>query len=473
VEEERMMDGTIREAWAALEFGDADLGDSRRTARLVQLATAVGAQPTASLPEASDDPAMLKAAYRFFDNDAINPNAMLASHVQATTARLRTVRLALAVQDTTLLDWTHHPATTGLGPLASVKQQGLLAHSTLVITPDRVPLGLLAQEVWARDAETYGQQVDHKQRALADKESHKWVTSLQAVNAAQEACPDTHLISVGDREADVYDLFLEPRRARVDLLVRAAWDRRVEHEEQYLWASVAAAPQVATLTLRLPKQGAQPARTARLRVHQRTITLRPPKARAKEQLAPVRVWAVWAIEAQPPAGVVPIEWLLLTTYAVVDGAGALAVVEWYACRWGIEVWHKILKSGCRIEARQLETAARLQRCLTLYSVIAWRILYATMLARAVPDAPCTVLLEDEEWQALWVTIHRRAPPPATPPSLRQAVRWIGQLGGFLGRKRDGEPGAEVLWKGFQHLVDLTTMYHLMRPPVPRTEVGND
>jgi hypothetical protein len=467
------MDTSEETMWAVTEFADADLGDARRTKRLIHLATSLARQPAASLPEASDDPAMLKAAYRFFDTDAITPDAILTSHVQATAERITSVPLVLAVQDTTLLDWTHHPATHDLGPLASAKHQGLLAHTTLAITPERVPLGLLAQQVWARDADSYAQLVDHKQRALADKESHKWVSSLQAVNAARTACPTTHFISVGDRESDVYDLFLEPREAGVDLLVRASWDRRVEHEEKYLWATVAAAPQVAALTLRIPKKGQHPARTATLRVHQRPLTLRPPKARAKEKLAAVTVWAVWAIEEQPPAGVKAVEWLLLTTWAVGDGAGALEVVEWYACRWGIEVWHRILKSGCRIEARQLETAARLRRCLALYSVIAWRILYATMLARVAPDVPCTALLEPEEWQALWVAIHKRAVPPAQPPSLRQAVRWIGQLGGFLGRKGDGEPGAEVLWKGFQHLVDLTAMYHIMRPTVPRKEVGND
>lgn len=200
-------------------------------------------------------------------------------------------------------------------------------------------------------------------------------------------------VSVGDREADVYDLFLEPRPRGVDLLVRAAWDRRVEHDETYLGASVAAAPQVGKLTLRIPRHGQQPARTATLDVRRTRRTLRPPKHRATEQLAAVTVWAVQATETAPPAGVKAVEWLLLTTCVVRDGAGALEVLEWYACRWGIEVWHKILTSGCRIEARQVETAARLMRCLTLYSVIAWRMLYATMLARAVPEASCEVLLE--------------------------------------------------------------------------------
>ena len=147
-------------------------------------------------------------------------------------------------------------------------------------------------------------------------------------------------------------------------------------------------------------------------------------------------------------------------------------MDWYACRWGGEVWHKIVKSGCRIEARQLETAERLQRCLSLSSVIAWRIFSATMLGRVVPDAPCTVLLELEEWQALYGAIHRTPTPPPEPPSLRQAVHWIARLGGFVGRRGDGEPGATVLWKGFQHLADLTTMYCIMRPlPAKRKNVG--
>jgi hypothetical protein len=162
----------------------------------------------------------------------------------------------------------------------------------------------------------------------------------------------------------------------------------------------------------------------------------------------------------------PIEWLLLTTVAVHTVEDARERVAWYACRWGIEGWHKILKSGCRIEARQLGTAARVQRCLTLYSVIAWRVFYATMLAWAVPDLPCDVLLEIEKWQAWYCAIHHCPTPPESPPALGAAVRWIAQLGGFVGRRRGDQPGAETLWRGFQHLSDLTRMYCIMRPAPP-------
>jgi hypothetical protein len=459
--------------WAEEEFGEADLGDVRRNARLVQLATVLGAQPSASLPDATDDPAALKAAYRFFANDYVRAEAVLASHVQSTTQRLQTAPLVLAVQDTTYLDWTDHPHTSGLGPLAAPSHQGLLAHTTLALTPERVPLGLLAQQVWARDPDMRHQQ-DHKQRAIDQKESQKWLTSLEAVIAARSACPSTHFISVGDREADVYDLFLLARPPGVDLLVRAAQDRKTEHVEKYLWAAMATAGVAATVTVHIGARANQAARQATLRVRWQQITLRPPNSRTKDKLPNVSVWAVWACETNPPAGVEAIEWLLLTTVPITTTDEALERLAWYAARWGIEVWHKVLKSGCRIEDRQLESAERLKRCLTLYSVIAWRILYATMLARALPDVACTLLLDADEWQGLYCRIHRVSIAPTHPPTLRQAVRWIAQLGGFQGRKRDGEPGVTVLWKGFQHLVDVAAMYRIMRPsPTPHSHASQN
>ena len=153
--------------------------------------------------------------------------------------------------------------------------------------------------------------------------------------------------------------------------------------------------------------------------------------------------------------------LLLTTMPITTTDEALERLAWYAVRWGIEVWHKILKSGCQIEQKQLGTAYRLTTCLTLYSVIAWRILYATMVARALPEAPCTVLLDAHEWHGLSCRIHGVAIVPPKPPPLRQVVRWIAQLGGFQGRTGDGDPGVTVIWKGFQRLVDSAAMYRIL------------
>jgi hypothetical protein len=452
--------------WAVNEFAEAELGDLRRTTRLVELAHILAQHPTAALPEACGTDARLKAAYRFFANDDIAPQDILASHIEATYNRLAKVPLVLAVQDTTEVNWTGHPATTGLGPLGHTACQGLHVHSTLAFTPERLPVGLLAQHVWARDPDAIGKRKRRKQLPIGQKESQKWLTSLAAVRSAHEWCPQSRFVSMGDREADVYDLLAAARPVGVDLLVRAAWNRCVEAPERYVWATVEAQPLVEHLVLPVPRRGPQPARDARLALRFCPLTLCPPQHRTSEGLPAVALWAVQVREVEPPAGVEPIEWLLLTTVAVQTVDDAIERVAWYACRWGIEVWHRILKSGCRIEARQLATAERLQRCLTLYSVIAWRVFYATMLARAVPEMPCSVLLEIEEWQALYCAIHHCPTPPDEPPTLGEAVRWIAQLGGFVGRRRRDQPGAETLWRGLQHLSDLTRMYCIMRPAPP-------
>jgi hypothetical protein len=454
------MDGTVPD-WARIEFGQAELGDSRRRERLIKVGSILGQRPSASLPAATNgDEAALKGMYRFFDNDCVEHQAILDSHIGATIERLQAVDTVLAVQDSTEIYWTH--GAEGLGALRGGvgNHEGVVAHTTLGITLERVPLGLLQQQVWRRLGEP--RLGDHAERSIEDKESQKWLTSLEAVCAAREACPTTRFISVGDREADVYDLFLVPRPVGVDLLVRASSNRLVAHPERKLWGTVAAAPAGATAKVQVRSREDRPARSAHLTVRWRQVMLHPPKKRAAEKLPRVTVWAILAREEAPPQGAEPIEWMLLTTLAIDSAADALRCLEWYACRWGIEVWHKVLKSGCQIEERELQTAERLIRCLAVFSVVAWYVLYATMLARALPNQPCTLLLDEDQWRALYCVTHTTSQPPAQPPTLRQAVRWIAKLGGFLGRKGDGEPGIKYLWQGLQRLFDMTIMYRALR-----------
>jgi hypothetical protein len=286
------------------------------------------------------------------------------------------------------------------------------------------------------------------------------------VITARDGCPTARLVSVGDREADVDDMRAAARPVGVELLIRAAWDRCVSAPQRYVRAAVEAQSVVSEIVVYVPRRGTQPTREATLARRYGALTLRPPRHRRAEGLPDVTLWAVLVRELSSPPEVEPIEWLLVTTVAVERVEDAMERVQWYACRWGIEVWHRIVTSGGHIEARQFATAERLRRCLALDSVLAWQILYATMLARAVPEAPCSVLLEPDEWQALYGAIHRVAQPPPEPPSLGQAVQWIAQLGGFVGRRRRDRPGPEVLWRGFRHLSDLTTMYCIMRPNPP-------
>ena len=452
--------------WAVTELADAALGDLRRTQRLVQLAHALAQRPGAALPEACGSGARLKAASRFFTNEDIAPDDIVQSPIAATDSRRNTVPLVLAVQDTTEANWTHLRVAEGLGPLGHPACHGLLVHTTLAITPERVPLGLLAQQVWARDPDDIGKRARRKQLPISQKESQKWLHSLDAVFTARDCCPTTCMVSVGDREADVYDVLVAPRPAGVARLMRASWNRGVHAPQRYVWAAVAAQPVAAPLLLHIPRRGPQPAREATLALRYGPLTLCPPQHRKAEGLPAVTLWAVQVSEVAPPAEAEPIEWLWLTTVAVETVDAAIERVQWYSCRWGIAVWHRIVKSGCHLAARQCQKAERLRRALALYRVLAWRIFYATMRARAVPDAPCSVLLEPDEWQALSGAIHRVPTPPAEPPTLGQAVTWIAQLGGFVGRRRRDRPGPEVMWRGLQHLGDLTTMYCIMRRDSP-------
>jgi hypothetical protein len=250
---------------------------------------------------------MLKAAYRFFDNDAIEPQDVLLSHSEATYGRLSQGPLVLAVQDTTEVDGTAPPATKGLGPLGHPACQGLCVHSTLAFTPERVPLGLVAQQVWARDPDDVGKRSRRKQLPISQKESQKWLASLDAVCNARTACPQTRWVSVGDREADVYDLLVAERPEGVELLIRAAWDRCVRAPERYVWAAVEAQPVVTQLRLQVPRRGTQPAREATLVLRFCPLTLCPPRHRKREGWPQVVLWAVQVREVEPPAEGQPIE----------------------------------------------------------------------------------------------------------------------------------------------------------------------
>ncbi len=450
-------------AWALAEVGAAQMGDSRRTRRLATLLGDLAARPGEGLPAACATPAATKAAYRFLASDAIVAEEILAAHRRATQERLVGERLVLALQDTTMLDFTAHAALTGTGPLAHPAQTGLLVHSVLATTTEGVPQGLLHQHLWARDPETTGLRHRRRQRPTAEKESQRW---LDARLATRQAVPaDIAVLTVADREADSYDLFALPRPPRTDLLIRATHNRRIGEETSYLWEAVRAAPVGDVATVAVGRRADREPREAYLTLRWTPVTLLPPRNRPqRDVLPPVPVVAILAEEPAPPVGEPPIRWLLLTTWRVASGEDALACVRWYACRWLIERYHYVLKSGCRVEALPLRTSDRLHRALALSTIVAWRLLWLTYLARVDPDVPWTTVLTTAEWQVLHAAIHPAAPLPPRPPPLGQAVRWIARLGGFLDRRGDGEPGVKVLWRGLRRLEDLTLGWHLATTP---------
>jgi hypothetical protein len=321
-------------------------------------------------------------------------------------------------------------------------------------------LGILDIECWARDRSAFGKKKQRHSKPIEAKESFKWIRALTPIGSAAAHCPSTHVVTLADRESDIFEYLLEARTQRLDVVVRAKDNRALDGEVQRLWPHMHLQPKAGTIELQVPRHGKQPARTAEMSLHFGEVTLAPPKD--KPRLSPIRMWAVFSREELPPKEVkLPLEWMLLTTVPVTGLVEAIERVQWYSRRWGIEVFHRVLKSGCQIEDRQLGTADRLEACLAIDAVVAWRIHYLTWLGRATPDLPCTVAFEADQWKAV-IVFKTRKPPPEQPPSLRQMIRSIGQLGGFLARKSDGEPGTQTLWRGLQRMDDITAAFRSFR-----------
>ena len=450
--------------WTEEEFGRVQFFDERLKRRLFTLAADFFAQPGELIPQVSDgSAAKTKAAYRFLRNPQVDMQKLLRPHVESTIERIRSHRVILAVQDTTTLNYTAHPAE-GVGPINTTEDSavGLILHDTMAFTPEGTPLGLLNVQCWARDPEEAGKRYLRYELPIEEKESFKWLVSYRAVAEVQKLCPDTLLVSVGDREADVYELFHEaaqdPQGPR--LLVRAerSRNRKIEQEGEKakLWPRMEAGRIAGTLQVAVPRRDSRPARTAKLEVRFAQVVLTPPK---RIKASPLRVWAVYAREVDYPAQVKePIDWMLLTTVKTESFEEACQRLSWYSRRWGIEVYHRTIKSGCRIEDRRLEDADTLEACLAIDLVVAWRVHWLTWVGREKPDTPCDRILKEEEWRVLsaWATgtLAERA------PRAQEATRWIGKLGGWLARGKQDHPGTTCMWRGLLRLQNMAQGYLL-------------
>ena len=450
-------------SWTKEEFSKVRLKDKRLNQRCQKIAEVLEQPPTEPINQASEDWADTKAAYRFFDNPKVSPDQILAPHCQRTLKRMKAHPLVLAIQDSTFLNYTHHPQTEGLGEIGTKQQQqrGFGMHSTLVVTPQGLPLGFLTQAFFERPIGEASHTASEIQKLpIEEKESYRWIAAFQPTIAL--APEGVRVVTVCDREADIYELFVMAQDRHADLLVRANFDRRLDEEAPYLWAKVENQRKAGALTVDMVGNDKREARQATVSVRFCTLTRRPPWRPQQKKLPPITLTAILVREDNPSADVKePIEWLLLTNMIVKDFSQAAQVIEWYGGRWQIEVFHKIIKSGCRVEDCRLQTAARLQNYIALMSVMAWRLQWLTYINRTNPTAPCTTVLTTIEWQALYMRIHKTSALPKSLPSAGQVIRWIAQLGGFLGRKSDGEPGIVVIWRGWQRLQDMAATWAMV------------
>ncbi len=458
--------GTGSVEWLREEFSGVDLGDERLDRRLIKTAELLGKSPVSPINEACGDWASTQAAYRLFDNDKATPEAIREPHIAATVKRMVACGgPVLVAQDTVFFSYGKHPKTRGLGPIGKSSEahdRGLIMHNALAFTASGVPLGLLSQRIWARQEvpeEEYVEKILRLQcTAIEEKESSKWLLALRETVA--RAPKGVQVVTIADRESDFYEFLTAAKELGARYVIRACRDRKLVPEESAGWETMiealAAAPVLGSLEVAIAGNGKRKARTAVLEVKVAQATIQPPQrrghARDSGSNEPITVQVIGATESAPPTGQEAVSWVLLTNLHVADFEAACEKVQWYGKRWGIETWHKVLKSGCKVEDCLLETGERLARYLTVFSIIGARLMHVAYLARVQPDLPATEVFSKEEIEALHVRVHK-ALPPAKPPALREVVRLIGRVGGHLGRKCDGEPGMTVLWRGWMRLYE--------------------
>ena len=471
--------------WITDEMQTVKLDDKRLEARLRTVLSQLADRPTASIPAACGGHAEMTAAYRLFANEKTTFGNILEAHSDATQQRILAQPVVILAQDTTEVDLTR-PAKWLREPAHSMAIRAWVLCCTCCTRLRRM------ERLWAQWGQWLGpamrkrfaRHLSRSQRAatpIEEKESYRWVTMLQHARQVASECSATRCVCVGDSEADIYEVFAEaeaePRT--VEWIVRACQNRALcrestdENQEAYVREHLLAQPVLFSHMTQVrgrqqkigcEKRGrrqARVSRTAEVAVRAACVRLRAPY-RPQGKLPAVLLNAILVREDAPPPGEEPIEWLLLTSLPIDTLEDVRRVIQYYCTRWMIEVFFRVLKSGCRVEERRFETLDRLLPCLAVYLIVAWRTLYVCRLGRSCPDLECEAVFEPAEWKAVWKVVRREDPPPK-PPKLNEMVRLVAQLGGYVNRKRAAPPGPQTLWIGLQRAHDFALCWQLFGP----------
>ena len=489
--------------WALAESAGADCGDARLTKRLGILLSAMGNAPSASIPSAcAGGHAEIAAAYRFFDHAATTPERLLAPHIEQTRQRMKGYDTVLLVQDTTEHDMTQpQRRVRGAGPLDGSQRQGAFLHLLHAYSAQGVSLGSLWQRIIVRaeepqngrkKAKTRGQ---YREQPIKQKESHRWIEGMEQAHRAARDHPAQRIICIADSEADIYEYLATaqqtpcaaPAEPRAQWIVRACQDRLVrttqggqtpsEQVTAKLWEHSRAQPVIAEQPLQVrgrpaPKvtcdkrQRRQPRedRETRIAVRAASVTIQAPQRPGGKGPA-VSINIVLVSEIGAPEGDVPVEWLLLTSLPIGSAAAVSEIIEAYRKRFLIEVFFRVLKSGCRIEAKRFEQCDRHLSLLALAIIIAWRVQSLTQAAQHEPETSAGKYFEAFEWQAAWAVVKREKRTSEQAPPLAEMVELVARLGGWIKRspKQTSPPGVQTLWQGLHRLHDLATAWSLRDP----------
>lgn len=451
--------------WSEEMFGKAELGDVRRTTRLVKASADLAEHAGASPARASEGSAALEGMYRLLRNEEVSSEAIGRAGFEAIANQVRTSggKTVLAIEDTTTLSYVHKVAEElgDLGGPEGSHPRGYFVHSCLAIDAESgVTIGLLDQEYWMRPVEKRGQRHTRRSRKYEDKESFKWQRSSERLRERLGSEAMSSIVSVCDREADVYEYLQYKLSHDERFVVRACWDRKVQSEEgvKALFSAIAGARAIGTLTVDIPQRGGRPARKATVVLRAMPIQLQRPRTPRAGLAADLAVNVVSIREENPPKGVEPLDWTLLTTEAITSPADIFKILRWYRLRWRVEEFHKAWKSGTGIEERRLQSGANILRLAVILAFVATRLLRLRELAQSSPDEPCDSLLPHIEWRMLWAVVEKKK-LPASPPSMKWAYYALGKLARWKDTKRTGRIGWDTFWQGWLKLQERVDSFH--------------
>ncbi len=463
------------QSWAEQELKDTGLPDKRLNQRLIKIVEQATQQPSATIPQASETWSDTKATYDFWKSERFDYGDIIEGHRQKTLERAKKQKLVLMIQDTSDFNFTHHRSKTwekGFGQTCSQNYvRGLKVHSNLMVSTDGVPLGISDLQIWTREPKKKKKKKKQPRKiknSIGQKESKRWLTGL--VDTELAVSVNTRVVTITDREGDIYEMLAMTRSDNSDLLIRAKHNRRVDNELKHLFPSLSASKPVGEMEIILPKTQKRMGRKAVVTIRYTQVRIMSPQNLVgKAAQESISVNAISVVEENPPQGEKRIEWRLLTTLPINTYDDVLTYIRWYTYRWLIERYHYVLKSGCGVEKLQLETAERVKKALATYAIVAWRLLWLLYESRNNPEMSSELVFSEDEWQSLYCYINKKNDVPNEVPPIKTVIIWIAKLFRFLGRKKDGEPGIKCLWRGLRRLFDIAQTWKLVAKSSPDKE----
>lgn len=441
------------------DFPGLALGDKRRNERFVKIIENILRRPGSSIPRHNERWYDTKATYEFFKNEDIKLGALIDAVSAYGSSRIEQNRL-LIIHDTSTISYNDLQAE-GLGYIDNVAGKGIFCHSSIAATTGGIPVALLNQMIWSRDQAQLGKAATRKQKPFEKKESYKWYEGVKSVN--DQLGEQIVKIHVGDRDADIYELFFNAPAENAELLIRARHNRKTAAGSE-LWQHISKQKVASEEQIIIPDRTGKRKKKVKVQIRYKEVEILSPVNKRK-MYESVELTAIEV--KQKGNNKDGIHWKLLTTLPINDKEEAIQCMRWYSYRWLIERFHYVLKSGCGIEDLQLKKVDSLMKAVAMYSLAAFNIMQLTYQSRETPDVSCEVALSRKQWEALYMLKHKTKKLPKQPPTLQEATMWLAQMGGHLGRNSDGPPGLKTVWQGYESLLQAVALYEVLK------NLGND